>query len=92
MGLTYAPSVPEFVASLSPGPKKAIRRALDALRKDARGAPGLDVRRLDGPPGLEPVYRIRVGEYRIAFGFDGKNVRVVNIFHRRDGYGWLERM
>ncbi len=91
MGLTFAPGVPAFVASLAPAPKKAIRRALDVLKKDARGAPGLNVRRLDGPHGSEPIYRIRVGEYRIAYGFDGRLVRIVLIFHRRDGYGWLER-
>lgn len=50
----------------------------------------LDVKRLDGDPG-QPMYRLRVGEWRLAFTVDSAVV-VLRIFHRSEGYGWLADM
>lgn len=90
MGLTYAPQAYAALRDLPPAPKRRIRKALDLLAKDPRH-PSLDVRNLD-VTGSPPVLRLRVGEYRVAYVVMGRATRVVRIFHRRDGYGWLERM
>lgn len=90
MGLKFAPEVQDFVRTLAPGPKKAIRRALEAIRGDPR-APGFDVKvlRKDGPV---RYFRVRVGDYRIVFSPRGKLTYVWRIMHRSEGYDWLERL
>lgn len=37
-----------------------------------------------------PVYRLRVAEWRAVFVLRQEEMRVVKIFHRRDGYAWLD--
>lgn len=76
--------------ALPPGPRRALRDALRALQAfDGDRPPGLDVRRLQHP---NPYFRVRVGEDRIVFTRQGQAQRVVKVFHRDEGYGWLERM
>ncbi len=91
MGLVYEPGTLDFVRSLPPAPKKRLRAALDILSQDPRDQ-RLDLRALTRPDGKAPVCRAKVGDYRIAFVIDRRTTRVVRIFHRRDGYGWLERL
>lgn len=91
MGLVYEPGAAEFVCTLSPAPKKRVRTVLDILSKDARDG-RLNLRMLAMPEGKPEVYRITIGDYRIAFVIAGRTTRVIRIFHRRDGYGWLERL
>lgn len=90
MGLKFAPEVQDFVQTLAPGPKKAIRKALTAIREDPR-APGQDVKLLrhDGP---QRYFRLRVDDYRIVFSPRGRITYVWRIMHRSDGYEWLERL
>ena len=80
----------QVIARLPPGKKAALRKALDALRGKGPDAPGLDIRRLNAPGPL--VFRLRVGDWRVAFRLVGKDIEVVRIFHRREGYGWMERL
>lgn len=90
MRLLYEPGVAADVQELPPGPRAAIKAALDTLRRhDGDRPPGLDVKRLrhDGAP----HFRIRVGTYRIVYARSAKAHRVVKVFHRSEGYGWLER-
>ncbi len=47
----------------------------------------LDFKRLDASPGIA-IFRVRVGDWRIAYTID-EDVVVLRVFHRRDGYGWL---
>jgi mRNA-degrading endonuclease RelE of RelBE toxin-antitoxin system len=89
MGLTYTPEAAAVLRALPPTPKRRIRDALTLLAKDPRH-PSLDIRNLD-VEGAPPVLRLRVGEYRVVYVVLGRATRVVRIFHRRDGYGWLER-
>ena len=91
MRLVYAAVVAAQVADLPPGPRAAVKAALDALRHhDGDRPPGLDVRRLAHPG--TPHFRIRVGTYRIVYARSGQAHRVIKVFHRSEGYGWLERM
>ncbi len=89
LGLTYDARVAPAIRRLPPAPKQAIRRALDQLALD-RFSPGLDVRLLRGPG--DPKFRIRVGDHRIAFVVLERETRVLHVFHRSEGYGWLERL
>lgn len=76
------------VRSMSPAPKKRIRKALEEIGADPMNRNGkLDFKRLDSSPGA-PIFRVRVGDWRIAYTID-TDVVVLRIFHRRDGYGWL---
>ncbi len=74
---------------LAPEPKRRLRAAFRLLGEDPSGVThDLDVKRLDTDPG-QPMYRLRVGVWRAAFTVD-EDVVVLRIFHRRDGYAWLD--
>lgn len=76
---------------LAPKTKRQVKAALRLLGEDPSGlSNGLDVKRLDTDLG-QPMYRLRVGEWRIVFAVD-RDVVVLRIFHRIDGYGWLADM
>jgi hypothetical protein len=69
-----------------------MRAALTELGRDASGrSAGLDVKRLQvgGDP---PAYRLRIGNWRAAFLLRPDRIEVVRIFHRDEGYGWLDRL
>ena len=75
----------------APQPRKRLRTALRLLAEDPSGlAHDLDVRRLDVDAG-QPMYRLRIGDWRIAFTVD-KDLVVLRVFHRSEGYGWLADM
>lgn len=90
MRLLLDPPVGAEIRDLPPGPRASVKGALDALRRhDGDRPPGLDVKRLrhDGAP----HFRIRVGAYRIVYARYARAHRVIRVFHRSEGYGWLER-
>lgn len=89
MKLRLDPSVPACLATLAPRPKKAIRRALEALATDPRPN-GYDVKVLDTT--TLRCLRLRLGPYRIAYRLDGQTVQVLKVFHRSEGYAWVERL
>ncbi len=91
MGLTYEPGCVAFLQTLAPEPKRAVRAALDVLDRDPRPR-GLDWKRLETSTAKHLLYRLRVGDYRVAYLLRGKETRVVHIFHRREGYRWMERL
>jgi len=67
-----------------------ISRALSELANDPRRSrPGADIRKLRGS-GRPPLYRLRVGDYRIVYAMVGNAVKVTGLFHRRKGYDFLE--
>ena len=75
----------------APEVKKRLRAALRLLAKDPSGiSTKLDVSRLDTDPG-QPMYRLRVGDWRIAFTVDDDLV-ILRVFHREEKYGWLAEM
>ena len=55
--------VVDFVRSLPPQPRQALRRALKNLRLEQG-----DIRALEGE--LEGFYRLRVQRYRVIFHYD----------------------
>jgi mRNA-degrading endonuclease RelE of RelBE toxin-antitoxin system len=90
MRLLWEQSALAELQALPPGPRSAIRKALEALESDDGDKPeGLDVKRLVW---RTPMFRLRVGAYRVAFARDGRAHRVLKVFHRSEGYGWLERL
>lgn len=75
----------------APATRRRLKAALRLLGNDPSGTTNeLDVKRLDTEPG-QAMYRLRVGDWRVAFTVD-RAVVVLRIFHRRDGYGWLADM
>lgn len=75
-----------------PSVRRRIKAALQKLAEDPSGIRGrLDVKRLDVDAG-EPMYRMRIGEWRIAFTVDRTTLVVLRIFHRSEGYGWITDM
>lgn len=73
---------------MAPKPKKEVRAALAQIGEDPMNRDGkLDFKKLEAGLG-QPVYRVRVGAWRIAYTID-THVVVLRIFHRRDGYGWV---
>ena len=76
---------------MPPEPKRRMKEALGRLAKDPAGrTTGLDVRQLDVRSDY-PVHRLRMGDWRAAWFVRDGNVEVIRIFHRSEGYGWLER-
>lgn len=78
------------IRSIPPGPKAELRAALTRLEQEGLAAT-IDLRRLSTDLGA-PVYRIRVGGWRLVFVLEGDVAQVVRVFPRREGYAWLERM
>ena len=76
---------------IAPDVRKRLKHALRLLSKDPSGRlHRIDVKRLDVDAG-PPMYRARIGDWRIAFTVDDALV-VLRVFHRDDGYGWLQDM
>lgn len=59
-----------------------IERAVEAFATTGAG----DVKRLADSPGTEPVYRLRVAQWRVLFEVDQEDVVILVLFlgHRRD--------
>lgn len=90
MGLTYGKGTRDFLATLAPKPRKAIRDALRLIDEDPRH-PKLALKLLRGR-GATKIYRARVGDYRIVFSPRPAGTHVWRIMHRSDGYDWLDHM
>jgi mRNA-degrading endonuclease RelE of RelBE toxin-antitoxin system len=75
-----------------PTPLKAkLKKAMAGLARDPfghEGTPG--IRKLRSKSGA--VFRLRVGAWRIVYLVDRNEVRVVRVFPREDGYGWMDRL
>lgn len=77
--------------AMPPTPRKRMRAALRALAKDPSGrSVDLDVKRLQ-TPGDPPAFRLRVGEWRAGWLLHKDALDVIRIFHRDEGYRWLDR-
>ncbi|MHA1520305.1 MAG: type II toxin-antitoxin system RelE family toxin [Promethearchaeota archaeon] len=48
----------------------------------------VDIKKLHSP--APPLFRLRVGDYRVAYFVVKKDVKITKIFHRKKGYKWLE--
>lgn len=75
---------------LPPATKVRMRESLEALKAGWPKPHDLDVAQLVlDTPGW-PVFRMRVGDWRGVFRARGEDLEVVRVFHRREGYGWME--
>lgn len=74
-----------------PAVKARLRDALRKLAKDPTGRKaGLDVKELAMPADVPRTFRCAVGGHRIVFLVQPGQVRVLRIFHRSQGYTWLD--
>ncbi len=67
-----------------------IKISLRGLEEDPfRKRPKADIKKLHGLK--DPVlYRLRIGDYRIIYAVEGKNVRITHILKRSDAYKVLD--
>ena len=65
---------------LSPDLVRRILEKIELMRNELAG----DVKRLTS---FTPEYRLRVGDYRVLFQFEGNVVIIYRIKHRREAYG-----
>jgi mRNA-degrading endonuclease RelE of RelBE toxin-antitoxin system len=79
--------------ALAPGVKRKVKVALAELAKEPNPpGPTGNLKRLDTPGSGEPVFRARIGDYRAVYVVRGRDVRVLRLFHREEGYDWLRRL
>ena len=90
MGLRLAAEAQAYLRTIPPEPRRRIREAVARLAEDPY-ADELDIRPVRSLGGGR-LYRCRVGSFRIVFAVVPEGARVLRVFHRRDGYGWLERL
>jgi len=73
--------------NLPPETQKRVKKALQELTKDPfKPRTNADIRKLSGTKGRKPAYRVRVGDYRIVYDIDGKDILVTILFHRGKEY------
>lgn len=77
--LTLAPSALKDAGRLSPPIRRRVFGKLQALRQNLAG----DVKWMTN---FTPEYRPRVGDYRVLFDIDGRNILVGRIVHRGKAY------
>jgi mRNA-degrading endonuclease RelE of RelBE toxin-antitoxin system len=77
--------------TLHPETKRAVRAQLQALKETWPSPRELDVKRLDSEPDRPPLFRLRIGDWRVVFRARADVLEALKVFHRRDGYGWMER-
>jgi mRNA-degrading endonuclease RelE of RelBE toxin-antitoxin system len=53
------------------------------------GGGGLDIKRLR--TGEDSWFRLRVGDWRAVYRLQPASVDVLRVFHRSEGYEWIER-
>lgn len=81
----YSLIVPQAVRSQLIRLPKNLRLRLLRRIKTLEDNPlpyGNTIKRLQGT--AEPLYRLRVGDYRVIFHLEGTRVRVEQVVHRRD--------
>lgn len=83
----------QTLRTFAPSTKRKVKAALAELADEPNppGPRGL-IKRLDAPGTGEPVFRLRVGDYRAVYVVRGQEVRVLRVFHRSEGYGWIKRL
>ena len=80
----------DVLRSAVPTLRKNLKRALRRLADDpSERNPQLDVKKLATDREGPTMYRLRVGDWRVAYTIEPNNIVVLRIFHRSEGYGWL---
>ena len=78
--LEWSESSLEDMAALDKGIARRIQRAVERFAETEIG----NIKRLQGID--PPEYRLRIGEWRVRFAFDGGTIRVLRVLNRRDAY------
>jgi len=75
------------LSQLDSSTRSRILAAIRQLRENPSiSKPGSDIRKLRVPEGRTPLYRMRVGEYRVIFAVEGTTVLVTELVHRSQAY------
>lgn len=83
-GLALGPDAEAFLDDMQPGKQRAqIVKRYKKLQIDPHPPGSIQ---LSAPPGTEPVFRVRQGDYRILYVVRDREVLVVDIDHRKDVY------
>ena len=75
----FKPKAVKDIARLSSRMQLEIIKDIEAMSYDLTG----DVKRLTN---FTPEYRLRVGDYRVLFEIENKNIIVYRVRHRREVY------
>ncbi len=70
--------------------KSVQDRIIKSLKNLASGSERLDIKKLKGVDKREDLYRLRIGDYRITYYPEQKEIKIIRIDHRRKGYKWLD--
>ena len=49
----------------------------------------LDTKKLKGVDNREPLFRLRIGKYRVIYKLEKRAIKVIRIMLRKEGYDWL---
>ena len=74
--------MPRAIKDLKTLPKPEAGRIVDKLRGLEESLTG-DIKKLTN---TSPGYRLRVGNYRVLFEMEGRNIIVYRVKHRRESY------
>jgi mRNA interferase RelE/StbE len=75
--------------TLDANTKERIKREIQPLEDDPfQRRSGADIKRLvlSAEP---PIYRLRVGDYRVIYIVVQDEVKITEVIHRSKGYKWL---
>lgn len=75
----FKPIAVKDIERLSLRMQLQITKAIEAMSVDLKG----DVKRLTN---FTPEYRLRVGDHRVLFEVENKNIVVYRVRHRREAY------
>lgn len=75
----FKPKAVKDIERLSSRMQLQITKAIEAMSVDLKG----DVKRLTN---FTPEYRLRVGDHRVLFEVENKNIVVYRVHHRREAY------
>lgn len=92
MKLRLDPDAAQALRGMAPVSRRRMKEALAKASVDPAGRTvGLDVKQLaiNAP---WPAFRLVVGDWRAAWFIRAGTVQVLRIFHRSEGYAWLERL
>lgn len=70
----------EDMAALDKGIARRVKQTVERFAKTGAGS----IKKLQGID--PPEYRLRVGDYRVRFEFDGETVRILRVRNRREAY------
>ena len=77
--IQFKPRAVKDIERLPPRIQLQIIKSMEAMSDDLKG----DVKRLTN---FTPEYRLRVGDYRVLFEVENKNIVVYSVRHRREAY------